>query len=71
MALVFGMYLLNAFGNMLGKDTLEIITPFNHFDANYIITNAAYDLPLVLLSVTIIIISIVGSYLLYARRNIA
>ena len=71
MALVFGMYLLNAFGNMLGADTLEIITPFNHFNANYIITNAAYDLPLVLLSVTIIIISIVGSYTLYARRNIA
>jgi ABC-2 type transport system permease protein len=71
MALVFGMYLLNAFGNMLGQDTLEIITPFKHFDANYIINNAAYDLPLVLLSVVIIIVSIVGSYLLYARRNIA
>jgi ABC-2 type transport system permease protein len=71
MALVFGMYLLNAFGNMLGEDTLEIITPFKHFDANYIITNAAYDLPLVLLSVVIIIVSIVGSYMLYARRNIA
>jgi ABC-2 type transport system permease protein len=71
MALVFGMYLLNAFGNMLGEDTLEIITPFKHFDANYIINNAAYDLPLVLLSVMIIIVSIVGSYLLYGRRNIA
>ena len=71
MALVFGMYLLNAFGNMLGEDTLEIITPFKHFDANYIIRNAAYDLPLVLLSVLIIIVSIVGSYMLYARRNIA
>jgi ABC-2 type transport system permease protein len=71
MALVFGMYLLNAFGNMLGEDTLEIITPFKHFDANYIINNAAYDLPLVLLSVVIIIVSIVGSYLLYGRRNIA
>ncbi len=71
MALVFGMYLLNAFGNMLGEDTLEIITPFKHFDANYIINNSAYDLPLVLLSVMIIIVSIVGSYLLYGRRNIA
>jgi len=71
MALVFGMYLLNAFGNMLGEDTLEIITPFKHFDANYIINNSAYDLPLVLLSVVIIIVSIVASYMLYARRNIA
>lgn len=70
MALAFGMYVLSAFGGMLGKDTLDLITPFKHFEPNYIITNAAYDTPLVLLSVSVIIISIVGSYLLYAKRDI-
>jgi ABC-2 type transport system permease protein len=71
MGLVFGMYFLNAFGNMLGKETFELISPFKHFDANYIITHVGYDLPLVLLSVIVVVISIAGSYLLYARRNIA
>ncbi|OGN75603.1 MAG: hypothetical protein A2X25_07775 [Chloroflexi bacterium GWB2_49_20] len=70
MALAFGMYVLSAFGGMLGDAKLENITPFKHFDAAYIITNAAYDVPLVLLSVSVIIISITGSYLLYAKRNI-
>jgi ABC-2 type transport system permease protein len=70
MALVFGMYILNAFGGMLGEDTIEIITPFKHFDPNYIISNNAYDLPLVVLSLVIILISVVGSYRLYSRRNI-
>lgn len=70
MALAFGMYVLSAFGGMLGNDTLDVITPFKHFDPNYIITNAGYDVPLVLLSVVIIIISIVGSYVLYGKRNI-
>ena len=70
MALVFGMYVLNAFGGMLGDETIEIITPFKHFDPNYIIKNASYDLPLALISVVAIIISIAGSYILYARRNI-
>lgn len=70
MALAFGMYILNAFGGMLGEDTLEIISPFKQFEANYIIKNAAYDLPLVLISVSVIIISVVGSYRLYAKRNI-
>jgi ABC-2 type transport system permease protein len=69
MALVFGMYVLNAFGNMLGEETIEIISPFRQFDPNYITANAAYD-PLILLSVGIIIVSIIGSYMLYARRNI-
>ena len=70
MGLAFGMYILNAFGGMLGDEKLEIITPFRHFDPNYIISNTAYDFPIMLISVSFILISIVGSYLLYARRNI-
>ena len=50
MALVFGMYVLSAFGSMLGDDKLDVITPFKHFDPNYIISHGAYDLPMVLIS---------------------
>lgn len=70
MGLVFGLYLLNAFGGMLGDDKLSVITPFKHFDPNHIIRYGSYDLPLVLISVSLIIISVVGGYLLYARRSI-
>jgi ABC-2 type transport system permease protein len=69
MALVFGLYILNAFGGMIGEKSLEIISPFKHFDPNYILKNAAYD-PLILISISIIIIAVIGSYGLYARRNI-
>jgi ABC-2 type transport system permease protein len=70
MALGFGMYVLSAFGDMLGESVLETITPFKHFEPHYIIQNGAYDLPLVLLSIAVIVVSIVGSYLLYTRRDI-
>jgi ABC-2 type transport system permease protein len=70
MALVFGMYILNAFGGMLGEDTIELITPFKHFDPNYILNHAAYNGPLVLLSTAFILISVVASYWLYGKRNI-
>ena len=70
MALGFGMYVLSVFGDMLGESVLEKITPFKHFDPNYIIQHGAYDLPLVLISVAVIVISLVGSYLLYTRRDI-
>jgi len=70
MALGFGMYVLSVFGDMLGESALEKITPFKHFEPNYIIQNGAYDLPLVLISVAVIVLSVVGSYLLYARRDI-
>lgn len=70
MALAFGMYVISAFSGMMGDAKLEIITPFKHFEPNYIIKNGAYDLPLVMISVFAILISIAGSYWLYAKRNI-
>ena len=70
MALAFGMYVLSAFGDLLGEVALEKITPFKHFEPNYIVQHGAYDLPLVLISVAVIVISLVGSYVLYARRDI-
>jgi ABC-2 type transport system permease protein len=70
MALAFGMYVLNAFSGMLGGTNLEVISPFKHFEPNYIVTHAAYDLPLVMISVSVTIISIALSYVLYSRRNI-
>ncbi len=70
MALSFGMYILNVFGTMLGEDKLEIISPFRHFDPNYILANGSYDLPLVMISVVVIVIAIPASYILYRKRNI-
>lgn len=71
MALAFGMYLLNAFAGMLGEETFELISPFKHFEPNFIISNTAYDTPLVFFPIVVIVISIAASYWLYNRRNIA
>ena len=65
-----GVQYLDVFGNMLGEDKLEVISPFRHFDPNYILANGTYDIPLVMISVVIVLISITASYLLYQRRNI-
>jgi ABC-2 type transport system permease protein len=70
MALGFGMYVLSVFGDMLGESILEKITPFKHFEPNYIVQQGAYDLPLVMVSVAVIVISLVSSYVLYTRRDI-
>ena len=70
MALAFGMYVLSAFGNMLGEDTLELISPFTHFEPNYIVKNVAYNTPLVLISMITILVAVPVSYLLYSKRDI-
>ena len=71
MALAFGMYVVSAFGGMLGDDTIDLISPFKHFEPNAIILSGSYDYPLVLISVAVIVVAIPVSYLLYQRRNIA
>jgi ABC-2 type transport system permease protein len=71
MALAFGMYVLSIFGDMLGEESLEIISPFMHFDPNYILKNGSYNFPLVWISVAVILITLPASYLLYHKRNIA
>ena len=70
MGLAFGMYVLSAFGGLLGTNILEDITPFKHFDPAYIIQHGGDDMPLVYISLAVIVVSFVASYVLYNRRDI-
>ena len=70
MALGFGMYVISVFGDMLGTSELELLTPFKHFEPNYIIQHGTYDLPLVIISCLVIAASLAGSYALYMKRDI-
>jgi ABC-2 type transport system permease protein len=70
MGLVFGLYLLSVFEGMIGEDKLSYITPFKHFETNQIVRNGAYDTPLVMISVSVIILSVIASYVLYSKRDI-
>jgi ABC-2 type transport system permease protein len=70
LGLAFGAYILSAFSGIFGEVKLELITPFKHMDPAYIVKNAAYNSPLILADIVIIIIAIVVSYWLYIRRDI-
>jgi len=70
LGLGFGMYVLSAFSGILGDVKLELITPFKHFDAPYIVQQGAYDMPLVLLNLAVIVVTLAASYWLYIRRDI-
>lgn len=70
LGLGFGAYVLSAFSGVFGDVALELITPFKHFDAAYIVQQGAFDMPLVLLNVSVTIISLALSYWMYIRRDI-
>lgn len=70
MALAFGLYIISALQKIIGGKILGIITPFYHFEAGYILEHGTYDIGQAFISIGIIIVSLVMSYILYLRRNI-
>jgi ABC-2 type transport system permease protein len=70
LGLGFGSYVLSAFSGVFGDVKLELITPFKHLDAAYIVRHGAYNTPLVLLNVAVTLVSLAASYWLYLRRDI-
>jgi ABC-2 type transport system permease protein len=70
LGLGFGAYILSAFSGVFGDVALELITPFKHLDAAYIVKHGAYNTPLVLLNLTVTVVSVVVAYGLYVRRDI-
>jgi ABC-2 type transport system permease protein len=70
LGLAFGAYVLSAFSGVFGDVKLEYITPFKHFESGFIVDNAAYNTPLVLINVAVTIISLTVAYWLYLRRDI-
>ena len=70
LGLSFGAYVLSAFSGVFGEVVLELITPFKHLDAAYIVAHSAFNTPLVLLNVAVSLVSLAVSYGLYIRRDI-
>jgi ABC-2 type transport system permease protein len=70
LGLGFGAYVLSAFTGVFGEIGLELITPFKHLDAAYIVKHGAYNTPLLLLNLAASLVALAVSYWLYVRRDI-
>ncbi|MEN6572304.1 MAG: ABC transporter permease subunit [Anaerolineaceae bacterium] len=70
LGLGFGAYVLSAFTGVFGQVWLELLTPFKHLDAAYIVANHAFNMPLVLLNLAVTLVSLSASYWLYTHRDV-
>jgi ABC-2 type transport system permease protein len=67
---VFGFFIINMFGSVIGDEALKYITPFKYFDTAYIIKNSAYEMPYMIIGAVFVAAAIGASYLIYSRRDI-
>jgi len=70
MGLSIGLYVVNSVRGIVGTDILGYITPFYYFEPRVILKAGEYDIKLLSISIIVIMVSLVGSYLLYNRRDI-
>ncbi|MBW4828113.1 MAG: ABC transporter permease [Clostridiaceae bacterium] len=70
MSLAIGLYVISSVGEIIDSDILRYMTPFHYFEAGVILKTGEYDIQLFLIAVSVIIVSLVSSYLLYNRRDI-
>ncbi|MCK5731422.1 MAG: ABC transporter permease subunit [Tenericutes bacterium] len=71
MGLAFGLYIINSFGSVLSSENLRYITPYAHFNPAYPLINGSWDWSLIWISLVVMVCSLIASYFLYLRRNIA
>lgn len=70
LALAFGTYTLNAIRSIIGGKLLGYFSPFYYFEAGYILEHGKYDIPMLVLSSSIILVSLITTYVLYMKRDI-
>jgi len=71
MGLGFGMFIISSLGGVISSGYLFYLTPFKHFDTAYVLINGSWNWSLLAISVSVMVLSLVASYFLYLKRNIA
>ena len=70
-AVMLGTYMLSIVSSVGEKlDFLKYLTPFKYFDPGVLLHKARLEPVFVVLSLCIIVVSLVGAYLTYARRDL-
>ena len=70
LGIVFAFYLIGAILVTSKDDVTRFISPFKYFDISYIIKNSSYEAPYMITGAVIVIVAIVLSYIIYAKRDI-
>lgn len=67
---VFIFYFISFLSSTDTNDMIRYITPFKYFDPTYIIENAHYEMPFIIITLVFIAVSIAASYIIYSKKDI-
>ncbi|MDR7002537.1 ABC transporter permease subunit [Neobacillus niacini] len=67
---VFGFYILNMLGSVIGEKAICYLTPFKYYETSYIIKHSSYQVSFVFIEIVLIIAAIAASYVIYSKKDI-
>ncbi|AZU64691.1 ABC transporter permease subunit [Neobacillus mesonae] len=67
---VFGLYILNMFGSVIGEKAVRYFTPFKYYDTTYIIQHSAYEVRFIIIEIVLVTAAVLASYIIYAKKDI-
>ncbi|MDD2371113.1 MAG: ABC transporter permease subunit [Firmicutes bacterium] len=70
MAVVFSFFAIGAFAVNSSSDKMRYLTPFKYFDTSYIQKNSSLELSYLIVSIVVILVCLVGSYIIYVNKDI-
>lgn len=70
LSIVFGFFIVNMFGSVIGEKAIRYLTPFKYYDTSYIINHGTYEGQFVVIEIIFIVITMMASYIIYAKKDI-
>ncbi|QUH30679.1 ABC transporter permease subunit [Vallitalea guaymasensis] len=70
LGVVFGFYVLYLFNQTVEDEKYSYLSPFGFFDSGYITENSAYSVSHLITSISLTVIFIVASYVIYQKKDI-
>ncbi|WFD10984.1 ABC transporter permease subunit [Tepidibacter hydrothermalis] len=70
LATVFIFYFISFLSSTDSDDIIRYITPFKYFNPAYIIENSSYETTFIFISLIIVLVCIISSYVIYDKKDI-
>ncbi|WP_026573767.1 ABC transporter permease subunit [Bacillus sp. UNC438CL73TsuS30] len=66
---VFGFYILNMLGSVIGEKAIRYLTPFKYYETTYIMKHSSYQISFVIIEMVFIFAAITASYAIYSKKD--
>ena len=70
LGVVFGLYILGSVLVTKSEDIARFISPFQYYPIPYILKNAGYETPYLIVGAAIVVLAVAASYIIYLRKDI-